>query len=224
MDNQYWHQKWQSKEIGFNQLQPNLLLQDYFSSLKLKAGSCVFVPLCGKSIDMLWLSEQGYQVIGVELSQLACDSFFKENKIAVTVTEILDFVIYRSQAITIFCGDFFKINRTILHPIDAIYDRAALIALPKTVRKLYAKHLIELATPATAMLLLTLVYNQNEMRGPPFSVDEDEILALYSAHFDVHQLSSKPCEVAAHLRAKGLTQAIEEAYFLAKITSIMWVS
>ncbi|MCX7116434.1 MAG: thiopurine S-methyltransferase [Legionellales bacterium] len=216
MDKEYWHRKWQSREIGFNQLQPNKLMQRYFSSLKLTPGCRVFVPLCGQSIDMLWLAGQGYQVVGVELSQIACSAFFKENKIQVKITEINDFTLYSSGEITIFSGDFFKLNQAVLDKIDAVYDRAALIALPMDVRKSYSEYLIELMTPATAMFLITTVYNQNEMQGPPFSVDENEIKALYSAHFDIQQLYSKQAEMPAHLQAKGLLQATEQVYSLVR--------
>ena len=214
MDKEYWHRKWQSKEIGFNQLQPNKLMQRYFSTLKLTPACRVFVPLCGQSIDMLWLAGQGYQVIGVELSQVACSTFFKENKIPVKITELTDFILYSSDAITIFCGDFFKLDHTILNKIDAVYDRAALIALPIDIRKSYSEHLIKLTTPAAAMFLITTMYNQNEMQGPPFSVDENEVIALYSAHFEIHQLYSKQFEVPIHLQAKGLFQATEQVYLL----------
>lgn len=216
MDKEYWHQKWQSKEIGFNQLQPNKLMQRYFASLHLTPGCRVFVPLCGQSVDMLWLAEEGYQVIGVELSQVACSAFFKENKIPVKITETNDFIIYSSDEITIFCGDFFKLNRAILDKIDAVYDRAALIALPVETRKSYSKHLVELTQPATPIFLITTVYNQNEMRGPPFSVDKDEVITLYSAHFNIIQWYSKQFEAPAHLQAKGLLQATEQVYLLTK--------
>lgn len=214
MDKEYWHRKWQSKEIGFNQLQPNKLLQRYFSSLKLTPGCRVFVPLCGQSIDMLWLAEQGYQVIGVEVSQIACSTFFKANKIPVKIRESTDFILYTSEKITIFCGDFFKLNKSILNKIDAVYDRAALIALPINARKTYSGHLIQLMSTATAMFLITTVYNQTEMQGPPFSVDENEVIALYGTHFEINQLYSKQFEVPLHLQAKGLLQATERAYLL----------
>jgi len=160
MDKDYWHQKWHSNDIGFNQSQPNKLMQNYFSLLKLKSGGRVFVPLCGQSIDMLWLAGQGYQVIGVELSQIACSAFFKENKTPVNVTKIKNFTLYTSEKITIFCGDFFKLKRAVLEKIDAVYDRAALIALPEDARNSYAEYLVELITPATAIFLITTVYNQ----------------------------------------------------------------
>lgn len=216
MNKEYWQQKWEIKDIGFNQLQPNKLMQHYFSLLKLTPGCRVFVPLCGQSIDMLWLAGQGYQVIGIEFSQVACDAFFKENKIPVKITKTNDLILYSSDEISIFCGDFFKLERAILGKIDAVYDRAALVALPNDARKSYAEHLIELMAPATQMFLITTMYNQNEMEGPPFSVDEDEVVALFSTHFDINQLYNKQFEIPTHLQTRGLLQAAEQAYFLTK--------
>lgn len=217
MDKDYWLQKWQSKEIGFNQLEPNKLMQGYFSSLNLKPGNRVFVPLSGKSIDMLWLLTQGYQVIGVEFSRLACSEFFEENKIPVKIIETKDFIIFSSDEITIYCGDFFKLNPEDLGKIDTVYDRAALIALPTATRKSYSEHLIKLTSAMTTMFLITTVYDQNEMTGPPFSVGENEVIELFGSYFDIKQLYSKQFEVPTHLQTKGLLQATEQAYLMTKM-------
>ena len=217
MDKAFWHQKWEKKEIGFNQSQPNKLMQHYFSSLELKPRSRVFVPLCGQSIDMLWLVNQGYKVVGIELSQIACTAFFKEFNIPVKITDLNDFIVYSSDEITIFSGDFFKLSTSVLGKIDAVYDRAALIALPEDIRKSYSEHLIKLMTPTTSMFLITTKYNQNEMQGPPFSLDKAEVTALYGANFDINQLySNKLPEVPPHLQAKGLVQAKEQVYTLTR--------
>lgn len=106
MDKDYWYQKWQSKDIGFNQSQPHKLMQRYFPSLKLKPDCRVFVPLCGQSIDMLWLAEQGYQVIGIELSQVACSAFFEENKIPVKVIKEKKFTLHTSKKLLFFVAIF----------------------------------------------------------------------------------------------------------------------
>lgn len=214
MDKDYWFQKWESQDIGFNQAQPNKLMQTYFSRLNLPPGSRVFVPLCGQSIDMLWLIAAGYEVIGVELSQIACRRFFEAHKIPNTVAEIKNFSVYSSDKITIFCGDFFKLNQALLGKIDVIYDRAALIALPIDTRKRYAQHLLELATPTTSMFLITMEYNQAEMPGPPFSVNEREINELYHPHFAISLLARTQFVAPSHLQLKGLTQACEQVYCL----------
>ncbi len=217
MDKDFWHEKWQTNDIGFNQPQPNQLMQRYFPTLHLKPGNRVFVPLCGKSIDMIWLAGQGYKVIGIELSSAACRAFFKENKIRVKVSELEDFVIYSSDVITLISGDFFKLDKSILGDIDGVYDRAALIALTAEVRQLYSAHLAQLVEPDTKMFLITTWYDQTAMQGPPFSVDEKEVKELYSPHFDIKKLYSKPIsEVLAHLQTRGLLQATEQVYCLTK--------
>jgi thiopurine S-methyltransferase len=216
MDTAYWHDKWQSNDIGFNQLQPNKLLTRYFPSLKCTPGCRIFVPLCGQSIDMLWLAGQGYHVIGVELSSVACDAFFKENKIPVKKSELGEFTLYRSDEVTLFSGDFFKLSKDHLGAIDAVYDRAALIALPEEARVLYSKQLMALMDPQTAMFLITTSYHQNEMQGPPFSVDEHEVTALYIERFSINQLYNKPFETPPHLQDQALLDACEQVFLLTK--------
>lgn len=214
MDKEYWYKQWQSNNIGFDQEEPNKLMKHFFPSLQLNAGSRIFVPLCGKSVDMLWLAEQGYKIIGVELSPLACDTFFKEYQIPVTLTQTEDFVVYHSEGIDLFCGDFFKLNSTILGSVDAVYDRAALIALPQDMRRSYAAHLMQLLQAESPILLITAAYDQEQMPGPPFSVDKNEVVALYNEYFNINQVYHKPFEPPIHLQEKGLAQAIAQAYVL----------
>ena len=219
MEKEFWHQRWESNEIGFNQVQPNELLTQYFSMLNLKKGSRVFVPLCGKSIDMLWLANQGYDIVGVELSSIACDAFFKENKISVEVRQVGKFTVYQSERITLLAGDIFDLNKQLLGKIDAVFDRAALIALPAELRQHYAALTLSLLEPGTPIFLISGTYNQNEMLGPPFSVDENEVMALYGDHFNVKQIHNQLAEsISPHLREKGLTKASVEAYYLTSIT------
>ncbi len=217
LDKQYWHQRWQSDEIGFNQPQPNILMQRYFPELELNTGARVFVPLCGKSVDMIWLAGQGYKVIGVELSQPACQDFFYENKIHHKVIERDGFVKYESNEITLFAGDFFKFDTTLLGECNAVYDRAALIALPDQLRQRYAAHLSKLLAPSTKILLITSSYDQNEMQGPPFSVNQDEVKSLFKNACKIKQVYGKEVkEIPQHLKDKGLTRAIEQVYTLMK--------
>ena len=217
MDRQYWHQRWQSNEIGFNQSQPNILMQRYFPKLDLKTGDRIFVPLCGKSIDMIWLARQGYKVIGVEIDEHACKAFFEENKIRFKLTAIDDFKVYQSDEITLFSGDFFCLNKKILDKVDAVYDRAALIALPKMLRSRYSAHMAKILGSNAKMMLITTSYNQSEMQGPPFSIDEVEIDMLYKTNFDITKVYNKEVKsIPQHLRAKGLKHAIEQVYLLIK--------
>jgi thiopurine S-methyltransferase len=207
MNKEFWLRKWQTRDIGFNQHQPNPFLLTYFKNLNLKPGSRIFVPLCGKSIDMLWLVKQGYKVIGVELSLEACQLFYIENNISFQEKKIGPFKALFNENITLLSGDFFELNLHILEPIDAIYDRAALIALPTDMRQKYAEHIIKLCSPSTQMLLIVSSYDQSEMQGPPFSVDEMEVQALYANHFSIDILNNEPAILPDHLKERGLRKA-----------------
>jgi thiopurine S-methyltransferase len=218
MNKEFWMKKWNSNEIGFNQSEPNAILQQYFRQLNLKPHSRVFVPLCGKSVDMLWLSQQGYHVIGIELSSEACSQFFTEHDISYKLNQIKDFQVYASEVITIFAGDFFQITSELIGPIDAIYDRAALIALPPELRKQYACKIIALAAPSTNMLLVTTRYQQSEMQGPPFSIDENAVHTLYAKQFMVKLLCEVPTtNIAAHLCEAGLKAAHQLGFQLIRL-------
>ena len=215
MQEEFWHNRWETNHIGFNQNKPNELLVQHFDGLNLKKGDTVFVPLCGKSVDMLWLLQEGFDVVGAELSPIACESFFRENNLPFTTRRIESFTVFEHKHITLFSGDFFQIKPSMLSKIEAIYDRAALYALPPDLRKKYAEHMIKLFNNNVKMLLLSMVYNQNEMSGPPFSVDEQEINELYSESFHIQKIYDQAVKsIAAHLKTKGLTAARETAYVL----------
>lgn len=217
MNKNYWQQRWKCNEIGFNQTQPNLLMQRYFPELNLKKGARVFVPLCGKSIDMIWLASQGVRVVGIELNEQACEAFFKENNIPFKQTEVDNFIIFQADEIVLFAGDFFELNKYTLGQIDAVYDRAALIALPENVRKMYSAHMMSLLEPSAKILLITTSYDQTQMQGPPFSVDEMEVKALFKANFDVRRLYHKTVRVIPeHLKEQGLVEATENVFSLFK--------
>lgn len=215
MTDTYWQERWQSNEIGFHQSKFNPLLLQYFPSLDLKPHAVIFVPLCGKSLDMIWLADQGFKVVGVELSDLACKDFFKENNISVEISHTDHFTVYKSPNITIFAGDYFKLTTQHLGKIDAVYDRAALIALPAELRQQYASHLKELLSPQTKMLLIVMSYKQEEMAGPPFSVDNNEVTKLYAPPFSIKQLHRNDVtQISEHLRVKGLTSFTDQVYCL----------
>jgi len=220
MDKNYWHQRWQANEIGFNQLQPNQLMQRYFSSLHLQPGKHVFVPLCGKSLDMVWLAGQGYEVVGVELSAIACEAFFKDNNLTVIATETEHFTVFKGEHITLLSGDFFQLSKACLGNVDVVYDRAAIIALPSDFRRRYSTFLTSMLEVSTQIFLIVTTYNQDEMPGPPFSVDEKEVRLLYGEKYTIQQLYSKQVqEIPTHLCAKGLINATEQIYRLVKKAS-----
>ncbi len=183
-----WIQRWKDGKIGWHRDDVNSKLIKFIDCLKLKVGGTVFVPLCGKSADMLYLLEQGFKVIGVELSQLAIEQFFEENHLAYTLHKTGQFIVYQGEKITLYCGDYFALKVDDLKNIHGVYDRAALIALPFDLRGKYAQHLYSIIPSACRVLLLTLNYPQQQMSGPPYAVNEKEVISLFSKGFEYRQL------------------------------------
>jgi thiopurine S-methyltransferase len=175
----------------------------------------VLVPLCGKSVDMRWLRERGCTVTGVELSDIAVRDFFKEQNIAASEREEGAFRIVEGDGITLLGGDFFALEAGHLAKISAVYDRAALIALPDDMRARYADHLLSLLEPEVPLLVLTFEYPADEIDGPPFSVDEAEVRELFAGRRKVTLLETADrLEHEARLAERGLTRLAEHAFLL----------
>ena len=189
MEESFWLERWERQQIGFHQRNINPRLLRFWPDLGLARDGAVFVPLCGKSTDMIWLQAQGHPVLGVELSPVAVATFFAENGLAPQRRRQGKFEVTESDGIRILRGDFFDLTAGDLAGVEAVYDRAALIAMPPAMRERYAAHMVEILPPATRMLLLTLDYPQEQMQGPPFSVPPDEVERLYGSRGDVRLLS-----------------------------------
>jgi thiopurine S-methyltransferase len=187
MEPKFWHERWESSQIGFHQHDVNQQLNRHASKLaSLCEGPRVLVPLCGKSGDMTYLRSLGYEVVGVELSPIAAAAYFSEHEKTPVVTQPEKSVAcYEADGITILCGDFFDVTPDVLGPVHAAYDRAALVALPPETRKRYAAHLASVMPPGAPVLLVTFDYPQAEMSGPPFSVPQTEVEQLFRQHFDI---------------------------------------
>ena len=214
MDTDYWCERWARSETGFHQKEINSHLQRFWSVLNLAHGSRVFVPLCGKSRDMLWLREQGHEVIGVEISPLAVEAFFAENGLHASVTKHDTFSIYQTEGLRLYCGDFFQMTTEDVAGVSAVFDRAALIALPPSMRSAYAAHMQTILASGVKTLLVTFDYPQQEMQGPPFSVKEPEVRELYEKTGEVRLLySADILDKEPRFRDKGITQ-LQEKIFL----------
>ncbi|MDF1583096.1 MAG: thiopurine S-methyltransferase [Methyloprofundus sp.] len=220
MQAEFWLERWQQNQIGFHAQEINSHLQNYWSKLKLPKKRRIFVPLCGKSSDMLWLLAQGYEVLGVELSPLAAQSFFADNQLNAKVRECGAFQCWEIDGLSIYQGDFFALTREDLAACNAIYDRAALIALPAEIRQKYAQHLKQIAPSLTDTLLITLEYDQNEMQGPPFSVTEQEVSSLFGGVCEIECLFAEDCLAEnEHLKNRGLSHLMEKVYWLKACSS-----
>lgn len=180
MDEGFWHRRWDKNEIGFHQSEVNAYLLRHWQSLAPKVGERVLVPLCGKSLDMAWLLEQGLGVLGVELSRKAVEDFFAERQWQPEVLEWGAFRRYRHGALELWCGDFFALAAEDVADCALLYDRAALIALPPSMREGYAAHLGGILPAGCRGLLVSLEYPQAQMDGPPFSVEEQEVRRLFA--------------------------------------------
>jgi len=199
MEASFWHAKWEKGEIAFHQDEVNPLLLEHFGTLSLPTGSRVFVPLCGKTRDIPWLLASGYRVAGAELSRLAVEQLFADMGLAPSVSQVGPLTHFAADNIDIYCGDIFELSGSELGQVDAVYDRAALVALPADMRQRYADHLATITSRAR-QLLIAYEYDQSLQDGPPFAVGADEVQRLYSRQYEVALLAST--EVAGGLRGK----------------------
>ena len=217
MDPSFWHARWQANEIGFHQNEINAHLQHYWPRLEVPAGGLVFVPLCGKTRDMLWLASQGLNLVGVEISPIATAAFFTENGLMAESVRRGHFLRHEAAEILLLEGDFFDLSTADLGAVDAVYDRASLIALPPASRRRYAEHMAGLVSPGVQLLLITLDYPQQEMDGPPFAVTAAEVAELWSPGFRIERLDS--CDILTEnprFQARGLTRLQEQVYRLVR--------
>ena len=185
MEAQFWLERWREGRTHFHQSRVTPLLQKYWPSLELAQGSTILVPLCGKSLDMLWLAQQGHRVLGVELSELAVRQFFEENGLTPQQHASAQGQHFVAGPIEIICGDIFALEDATLAACAGAYDRAALIALPADMRQRYAERIYARLPGEARSLLITLEYAQEQMEGPPFSVAQEEVQRLYGAHTEV---------------------------------------
>lgn len=209
MDADFWLRKWQRNEIGFHEGKANEQLVKHFPILGLVKESRVFLPLCGKTRDIAWLLSQGYRVAGAELSELAVKQLFAELNVVPAIADVGRLKHCRARNIDIFVGDIFHLSAEQLGPVSAVYDRAALIALPETMRRRYSKHLTSLCQRAP-QLLISYEYDQNLLAGPPFSVSNQEVLQHYGDSYQTNLLYSG--ELPGGL--KGQCAAIENVWLL----------
>jgi thiopurine S-methyltransferase len=216
MNPDFWLERWQRNEIGFHQPEINAHLQDFWGQLAVPAGGLVFVPLCGKSRDLLWLRARGHRVLGVELSPIAVRDFFAENALTPQATRQGAFERHEADGLAILCGDFFDLTPELLQGVAGVYDRASLIAMPPALRTRYAGHSAAILPAAAGTLLVTMEYPQEEMSGPPFAVREDEVHRLYDKRYTVTCLFRK--DILAEnqrFRERGLHALAEKVYRLA---------
>jgi len=187
MSHALWKQAWATDQIDFHQTRVNPLLQAYWPALALVAKARVFVPLCGKSLDMGWLLAQGCRVLGVEISPIAVAAFFEANALLPSQTRYGKFTRWHTDQVEILCGDYFDIRQADLADIDAVYDHAALQAFGSNMRKRYVNHMARILPLVCPVLLLSTSYPEAEDVASAFSIDA-EISSLYHTGFSIELL------------------------------------
>ena len=193
MEADFWHKRWDAGQIGFHQGKPNAFLVDHLKTLNLPKGARIFLPLCGKTLDIAWLLAEGYHVIGAELSAIAIDQLFEELGVTPQTIELGPLKQLSADSIDIYVGDIFDLTQDILGPIDLTYDRAAFVALPTSMRAKYATHLTAI-TDNAPQLLITFQYDEGLITGPPFSIPHNDVHALYDTAYVVDHLAHKDAE------------------------------
>jgi thiopurine S-methyltransferase len=214
MEASFWHQKWERGDIAFHEAEANPLLTRHFEQLHLPKGSRVFLPLCGKTRDIAWLLASGYRVAGAELSEIAITDLFKELGVEPQIANTGKLLRYSAKDIEIWVGDIFDLTAESQGRIHAIYDRAALVALPADTRKQYTAHLTKM-TRSAPQLLITYTYDQSKIDGPPFSVTAEEVKQHYGDTFELQLVESQ--EIPGGLKGKV---ASTEAVWLLHKTNI----
>ncbi len=211
-DFELWHNKWAANQIGFHLEDVNPLLIKYWNKLSPAREQSVFVPLCGKSEDLVWLAQRHDKVFGVELSQIAVRSFFSEHFYTPTVTSLPgQFELYQFDELDIYVGDYFSVP---IEPVEFIYDRASLIAMPANLRPSYVDKLKSSLKIGGKILLITLDYIQDEMTGPPFSVPAEEVSELFDQEFTVTKLERDEADIEHPRIKKGLSRFAEEVWLI----------
>jgi thiopurine S-methyltransferase len=215
---EFWHDRWQSGQIGFHQTAADRNLTQHWRELGLPSDARVFVPLCGKSLDLLWLRERGHFVAGVELSAVALESFCLEQGVPARRRILEEFDVYEAQQLELYRGDFFALTQDQLGSVAAVYDRAALISWTAELRGSYVEHVTALTRPGTQTLLITLEYPQAQMTGPPFCVSAEDVERWYGRTHAIRELSRHDVlSNEPRLRSRGITQLHEVCYRLTRL-------
>ncbi|MFA0810605.1 thiopurine S-methyltransferase [Microbulbifer epialgicus] len=211
MEEKFWLDKWERNDIGFHEEMGNPMLAKYFQKLSLARGSRLLLPLCGKTGDIAWLKSREYAIAGVELSEIAVQQLFEALGLTPRIKVINELKRYSAENIDVFVGDILALKAQVLGPVDAIYDRAALVALPEDMRSQYTQHLMAI-TKIAPQLLIAFEYEQSQLAGPPFSISSEQVFDYYLADYHLKMLGSR--DIPGGL--KGLVPAREVAWLLSR--------
>lgn len=212
---EFWLERWQEGDIGWHHQEINSHLLAHWHTLGVGPDTRVFVPMCGKSRDMVWLVQQGHSIVGVEISEIAVDGFFSDRGLIPERTNLGPFQQLQAEGYRLLCGDIFQLRPDHLREIGAVYDRASLVALDAQHRQAYARLLADLLPAGCAVLLVAMDYPQEEMPGPPYSVPEADVYTLFERDFLITHLHELDLlKDTARYAHQGLSRLFEHIYML----------
>lgn len=176
----FWEERWQNDKTGWHNDAVNEHLKKHRNILFQNKAPTLFIPLCGKTLDMWWLYEQGATIIGVDLVRKALEDYCTEQSIqAIEDTTKPDLFMLKVKNHTLIHDDVLNVTSNKIGHVDGIFDRAALVALPLTLRQRYASHCLSLLKPGGKILLITYDSPVNDDQGPPFPVRKGTVEELY---------------------------------------------
>lgn len=217
MDHTFWLERWQKADIGFHQATAHDLLERHWPSLAVNKGAQIHVPLCGKSLDMVWLAEHGHTIIGTELAAVAVDQFFAERSRTPAAVKSSGFTVKRAGPYEIWCGDHLRLDPEVTRRIGGVFDRAALVAMPQVMQKDYAEKLASLTPTGVPVLLVTLDYDPSEMDGPPFPIAPQRVEELFGHDFRITPLEQRDgLSTSQNLKKRGVSRLNEAAWKLVR--------
>lgn len=217
MDPKFWLQRWQENHIGWHKPAYNELLVQHWPKFEVKPGAKVFVPMCGKTLDMKWLVSEKHPVVGIELSHIALEAFFDEAKLEWQEDQLGELALLKANDYALYCGDYFELTADDLVGVGGVYDRGSLVAMPPKVRQRYADHVLRILPEGASIMLVTLEYDQHLVAGPPHCVLPEEVEALYGERCVISVVESKTTEqVPPHFQAQGVNRAVEAVYKIVK--------
>lgn len=215
MQPDFWRERWEEGTTAWDQSVVHPTLAERWPALDLTPGSTVLVPLCGASVDMAWLADRGHRVMGTELSEIGVRHFFERVELTPQQRSVGAFTVFAAGPYELWCGDHFALTADDVSDVAAVYERASLVALPPEMRRTYAAHFTEIAPAGSITFLLTFVYDQTEMGGPPFSVGDAEVRELFADHFDVELAADDDItERNSLLAERGVSSLREQLHLL----------
>ncbi len=214
----WWQERWHKNEIGFHLPNVHSWLKTQWLHLtqlgKIKSDACVFVPLCGKTLDIGYFLSLGHSVVACELSEKAVQQLFSQLQLTPKISTWGQGQCYQAEKLCVYVGDFFTLTTQELAQVDYIYDRAAIIALPESTRLQYSQALMKIC-PQASMLVITLDYQQANMSGPPFAVSEQELQRYYQLAYNIDVLKQKEIiDKEPRFKQRGLASLIETILWL----------